>query len=920
MPGEDFEIKTLISLDGVEDYTKKIKEINSSTNLLKSEIRLLNAEYSKNANGVKALTAKKASFGKMVEMNRDKVKAQELEIEKLKKQYGEGSVQVNNATAKLNGYKVALMNSEQELKKVSAELNKAKFGFSNFGDFAQKAGAALKTGIVAGAKAGAQAIKSIATVGAAVATTLTGLAISSGKFADDLLTNSSKTRQSTDDLQKYSYALNFIDGDMGSLTGAMKKNIMSMQQSTQGNKNLQKAYKQLGVNVKDSKGNIKDSTAVFWESIDALGKIENETQRDALAMQLFGKSATELNPIIAAGSKAFMEMGDEAEKMGLVMSKEALSKLGAFDDQMQKLKFAGGALKNTLGLVALPFVEQLSSGGLEIITNFNKALMDSDGSAQGMQAVITSLIGDMSNFIADKAPMIIELGMTIINGLATGITQNSPTIMAALMQIIKSLTTLFTQNLPILIDTFAQVTGLLATALVENLPLIVEGIFKIMGALLKAIWDSKGKIWEAMKTLAKGLFKALIGGLVSIGKPIYNWLKGSITGVKSKIANLGQGIGNLFNTGFGKTLKTLGSNVLQMGKTVSANYLNIFNNIVGLVKGNISLSQAWESILGSVKNIFTSFIDTAKNCWKTIISAISSAIFGDDRLVKAWEGISTTLSTAWTSFKTTAKTAWNNVVGAVKGVISGDITIKEAWESIGTTLSTAWTSFKTTAQTAWNSILSTVSAIPIGDTTIGQAWENISKSITTKWDSFKTAAYMKWLGIKSAISGIAIGDTTIGAAWEGICTAVKQTWENLKTKASEIWTGILNAITAPFVGFKEWFQGLFKVPASSVHVSDSGITHGGKGRTISWKAKGAVFTKPTIFPHANIGVGEAGAEAVLPITKLWQQLDKRFKQPKTTNKPAQNIYITQHIHAQNTSYYDQQKQAMRQAKMAIRGI
>ena len=54
-------------------------------------------------------------------------------------------------------------------------------------------------------------------------------------------------------------------------------------------------------------GTLRDSEEVYWEIIEALGKVENETERDALAMALLGKSATDLNPLIEAGSEKMEE-------------------------------------------------------------------------------------------------------------------------------------------------------------------------------------------------------------------------------------------------------------------------------------------------------------------------------------------------------------------------------------------------------------------------------------------------------------------------------------------------------------------------------------------------------------------------------------------------------------------------------------
>ena len=49
-----------------------------------------------------------------------------------------------------------------------------------------------------------------------------------------------------------------------------------------------RSHRQLGISVTDASGNLRDSETVYWETIDALGKVSNETERDALAMRIFG--------------------------------------------------------------------------------------------------------------------------------------------------------------------------------------------------------------------------------------------------------------------------------------------------------------------------------------------------------------------------------------------------------------------------------------------------------------------------------------------------------------------------------------------------------------------------------------------------------------------------------------------------------
>ena len=90
------------------------------------------------------------------------------------------------------------------------------------------------------------------------------------------------------------YAAELVDVSTETLTKSMAKQIKSMKAVQDGTKLSVEAYDKLGVSVMNADGSLRDSDTVYWEVIDALGKIENETERDALAMQILGKSAQEL--------------------------------------------------------------------------------------------------------------------------------------------------------------------------------------------------------------------------------------------------------------------------------------------------------------------------------------------------------------------------------------------------------------------------------------------------------------------------------------------------------------------------------------------------------------------------------------------------------------------------------------------------
>ena len=185
--------------------------------------------------------------------------------------------------------------------------------------------------IISGVKALGSAVKSI---GDAAIDTVK----STAAYADEVLTMSTNTGVATDKLQEYMYMQELTDVSVDTLTSTMAKQIKSMGNAQKGTKDYTDAYSKLKVDAIDPvTGALRDSDTVYWELIDALGEMTNETERDMLSMQIFGKSAQELNSVIKIGSAGVAEFGQEAKDMGAVLDGDVLETLGEADDAFQRV-------------------------------------------------------------------------------------------------------------------------------------------------------------------------------------------------------------------------------------------------------------------------------------------------------------------------------------------------------------------------------------------------------------------------------------------------------------------------------------------------------------------------------------------------------------------------------------------------------
>jgi hypothetical protein len=85
---------------------------------------------------------------------------------------------------------------------------------------------------------------------------------------------------------------------------------------------------------------------VFQDVITALGGMTDETKRDAIAMQLMGKSASELNPLIMDGGETYKQVSDTLKKYGLdFVDEETLNQANEFNDQLDTMKVIGTTYK-----------------------------------------------------------------------------------------------------------------------------------------------------------------------------------------------------------------------------------------------------------------------------------------------------------------------------------------------------------------------------------------------------------------------------------------------------------------------------------------------------------------------------------------------------------------------------------------------
>ena len=613
------QIKTSIDLTGEKEYRAACNSINSSLREINSEMKLATAEFADNASGAEALTKKQEILQKQLAEQAKKAEAAEAALKKMREA---GIDPTDPAYQKmqtnLNNTKAEMAKTEQQIKSTSEELKSSKVNWEAVGETVGKVG-----------KAFGAALAALGTAAVGAASALAGLTVSASNYADDLITTSTNTHIATDELQKYSYALNFIDGDLSTLTGTMKKSTQIMGKARDGNATYTAAYEKLGVSITDTNGELRNGQDVYWEVIDALGKIENETERDAMAMTLLGKSGTELNTIIDAGSEAFKALGDEAEAMGYVMSDEAVSALGSFNDKLQQLKAGMSGLKNSAALIALPFLDDLAEKGVPILAEFSKGIQAANGDVSKMGDVIGKGLSDVLNLVIEKLPEFIDMGVQMVNSLISGIVSSAPTIASAAVQIVETLVEGIAELLPLLIEGAAQLIAGLATGLAKSLPTLVPTIVDVVLKIVQTLIDNIPLLIDAALQLITGLAQGIINAIPVIVAALPQVITSLIDGLLSAIPQIIQAGIDLLTALVTALPEIIAAIVEAIPQIIDGILTALTENIPLIIQAGIDLLVA---LIQALPQIITTIVQAIPQ----IISSIVNALIGNiDQIIMA---------------------------------------------------------------------------------------------------------------------------------------------------------------------------------------------------------------------------------------------------------------------------------------------
>ncbi|AZJ18707.1 DUF2207 domain-containing protein [Bacillus wiedmannii bv. thuringiensis] len=652
----------------------------------------------------------------------------------------------------------------------------------------------------------------------------------------------------------------------------------AMKESLEGTKISAEQVEKWGQAV--AKGG-KDGSAAMTEIAQALSEVEDETKRNELGVKFFGTMYEDqgqniINTLLGAKEKV-IDFDKNQKNLNESIKKMDANPAVKFQKAMQDLQVA---LKPVLSVIA------------DVISKIAEWVSNNPKLAATLTAVAMA-IGVISGAIMALAPIVMAV-MSIFSigaGLASLIVAVVPLIIAAIVA--------------------------LGIAIYKNWDDIKNWTIETWNSIKEYLIE----LWDGIVQSSSEAWSSFLETMHAFFEPIGQFFSDLWTGIGEICSSTWNSIVEFFSGAWASFTEMMHSFFDPIGEFFSS----LWSGIVE------TASSWWTSLVTTASELWGTLVQAWQETWNTIvtvldpiISLISTVLQAGWLLIQAgvqiaWAAISqyiiqpiqqaydwvsskigelvTWLGTQWEIAKAVAQVAW----GLFKQYITQPVQeawslVKEKFSDLISWLSSQWELAKSYTLMAWNLVKQYVIQ-PVQElwNTTKQKLADLANWILSNWESIKSYTLSAWNSVKqNVIQPVTDAYNQTKQKFTDLYNSAREKFDAVKNAAQEKFEAAKRFIMDPIrdavdgvKGFIDKIKGFFsdlklKIPkpempplphfslqTSTKNVLGKDITFP-SGLNIDWRAKGGIFTKPTIFGMNNgryQAAGEAGDEAVLPLNK-----------------------------------------------------
>lgn len=500
-------------------------------------------------------------------------------------------------------------------------------------------------------------------VTATMGASLLEVANQSSQTADEIDKMSQKIGLSNKAYQEWDYIMGQNGMDVNILQTGMKTLSNLMDSANSGTQSAIDTFNKLGVSIYDSNGALKSQEEMLNESINALANMEASAERTALGVDLFGKSATEMTPMLNQGADAITELRDRSHELGLIMSDEAVTNGVAFGDLMDDLKQSASMLATNLGSSLFPVLND----GISMLIEFMPTIQ---GIIEQIAPILANFMAELlpivANLVEEMLPILLDAISSLVPILSNIVSSILPVAVNIIQTLLPPIMQLVTSVLPIVVDILDMLMPIISELLDFITPILalviqlVSPLLKLATTILKPILDLVARILEPLTELLSAILEPLINVVMLLIEPLTQiW---------------------------GMILPPIIDLLMLLIEPLLTIWQTILTPLFDLLQMSIEwLSPKLTALIGIVNELVTSVVDKVQGTLQPIIEGMKEWMgelvsWIEEKFVsrwkEQWETVSSVFSAIWDAIVETFKTGVNFWIDGLNKFIDGINAIK----------------------------------------------------------------------------------------------------------------------------------------------------------------------------------------------------------------------------------------------------
>lgn len=381
------DIRTRVAFEGETEYKKVVSDIAAEHKKLNNELKAAQAEFKATGNAEKMFEEKSKLLNKQIEAQNKAIKTAEDALKKLK----DNGVEKNSAAwvyweKELTSAKTAMFNATAELNKLNTEFGnvtsateRATQETADYTETLKSIDKGVKFGnILNGLRVVKDAVGGVISTAYRMGKALFMAQVSGGDWAREIITGAAHASVSVEEYQARLYAQAVSGIDTNAINEGITKTIENIGSTDEA---LIKLYGTYGIETRKVTGEARNGTEVFWETVDALKGISDETTRSIVAQKLLGDQFMELRALFDLGSEGYAKLIEEG-KQNATITEESVKALSDMDSAFEQVKATAKATGHDVQAEFAPGFTAMAEAAADVLGEFNEFLDSSEGKAR----------------------------------------------------------------------------------------------------------------------------------------------------------------------------------------------------------------------------------------------------------------------------------------------------------------------------------------------------------------------------------------------------------------------------------------------------------------------------------------------------------------------------------------------------------